>query len=69
MSNQEIETVFNPGQATTMLRMLKYPNDFSKAHGLNQLWYKNTATMAVLADNTGFDIRISSHLLQGYVFF
>ena len=28
MSNQEIETISYPGQATTMLGMLKYPEDF-----------------------------------------
>src|SRR6218665_824192 len=28
LSNQEIETLFHPGQATTMLGLLKYPNDF-----------------------------------------
>ena len=57
MANQEIETVFHPGQATTMLGMLKYPDDFSRAHGLNQLWAKDTAATAVVADNTGFAIR------------
>jgi len=35
LSNQETE--FHPGQATTMLGILKYPDDFSKAQGLNQL--------------------------------
>ena len=63
MSNQEIEKVSHPGQATTMLGMLKYPDDFSKVQGLNQLWYKVTATTAVLADNTGFAI-IYSYLIS-----
>ena len=36
LSNQDIETVFHPGQATTMLGLLNYPNDFSRAQGLNQ---------------------------------
>jgi len=31
LSNQEIESVHHPGQATTMLGLLKYPDDFSKA--------------------------------------
>ena len=52
-----------------MLGMLKYPDDCSKAQGLNQLWYKDTATMAVLADNTGIAIRhsylISSPTVMG----
>ena len=38
LSGQEIENLINPGQATTMLGLLKYPDDFSKSKGLNQLW-------------------------------
>src|SRR5688572_21064142 len=57
LSNQEIERVFHPGQATTMLGLLKYPNDFALAQGLNQLWTKDTAATAVIADNTEFAIR------------
>ena len=45
-----------PGQATTMLGLLKYPDDFSKSKGLNQLWYKDTTTLAE-NDNNGFIIR------------
>ena len=38
LSNQLIESINNPRrQAITMLGLLKYPDDFSKAHGLNQL--------------------------------
>ena len=57
LSGQEIETLVHPGQATTMLGLLKYPDDFSKSMGLNQLWYKD---MTALADdnNTDFSIRI-----------
>ena len=40
LSNQLFESLSYPGQATTMLGLLKYPDDFSKAQGLNQLWYK-----------------------------
>ena len=63
LSNQEIETIFHPGQATTMLGMLKYPNDFQLAQGLNQLWYKDTAATAVIADNAGFAVR-QAYLIQ-----
>ena len=56
LSGQEIEKINHPGQATTMLGLLKYPDDFSKSKGLNQLWYKNTLTNAV-ADNIGFVVR------------
>ena len=38
LSGQEIESLTHPGQATTMLGLLKYPDDFSKSKGLNQLW-------------------------------
>jgi len=63
LSNQDIETVFHPGQATTMLGMLKYPNDFSRAQGLNQLWQKDTAATSVIADNSGFAVR-QAYLIQ-----
>ena len=56
LSGQEIENIMNVGQATTMLGLLKYPDDFSKSKGLNQLWYKDTSINA-LNTNTGFDIR------------
>ena len=54
LSGQDIETVMQPRQATTMLGLLKYPDDFSKLQGLNQLWYKDTTVNADLANNTGF---------------
>ncbi|XP_065642087.1 uncharacterized protein LOC124807031 [Hydra vulgaris] len=57
LSGQNIETVNNLGQATTMLGMLKYSNDFQLAEGLNQLWYKDTATDANLTTNVGFTVR------------
>ena len=63
LSNQLIESLNYPGQATTMLVQLKNPDDFSKAQGLNQLWYKDTATTAVQADNNGFAAR-HAYLIQ-----
>ena len=57
LSGQKIENIVNVGQATTMLGLLKYPDDFSKSKGLNQLWYKDTTDTTVLADNNGFKIR------------
>jgi len=63
LSNQEVESVYHPGQATTMLGMLKYPDDFAKAQGLNQLWTKDTSATAVIADNTGFAVR-QAYLIQ-----
>ena len=63
LSNQLIESLNYPGQATTMIGLLKYPDDFSKAQGLNQLWYKNTATTAAKADNNEFAAR-HAYLIQ-----
>ena len=63
LSNQEIESVYNPGQATTMLGMLKYPDGFAKAQGLNHLWTKDTTATAVIAENTGFGVR-QAHLIR-----
>ena len=56
LSGQEIENIMNVGQATTMLGLLKYPDDFSKSKGLNQLWYKDT-TINANNNNNGFSIR------------
>ena len=50
------ETLVHLGQATTMLGLLKYPDDFSKSKGLNQLWYKDT-TLNAEEGNTGWDRR------------
>ena len=41
LASHEIEVLQNPGQATTMLGVLKYPDDFGKSQGLNQLWLKD----------------------------
>ena len=62
LSGQEIENIMNVGQATTMLGLLKYPDDFSKSKGLNQLWYKDTSTSPIMDKananyNAGFKIR------------
>ena len=56
LSGQEIENIMNVGQATTMLGLLKYPDDFSKSKGLNQLWYKDT-TVNANNNNNGFSVR------------
>ena len=63
LSNQLIESINYPGKATTMPGLLKYPDDFSKAQGLNQLWYKDEATTAVKVDNNGFAAR-HAYLIQ-----
>ena len=63
LASHEIEVLQNPGRATTMLGMLKYPDDFAKSQGLNQLWAPDTADGAteIRKDralyNNGFDDR------------
>ena len=47
LASHEIEVLQNPGHATTMLGLLKYPDDFNKSQGLNQLWAPDTP----VADN------------------
>ena len=63
LSNLLIESLSYHGQATTMFGLLKYPDDFSKAQGLNQLWCKDTVTTAAKADNNGFAARYA-YLIQ-----
>ena len=63
LSNQMIKSFNYPGQTTTMPRLLKYPDDLSKAQGLNQLWYKDIALTAAKADNNGFAAR-HAYLIQ-----
>jgi hypothetical protein len=63
LSNQELESVYHPGQATTMLGLLRYPDGFAKSQGLNQLWTKDTASTAAIATNTGFAVR-QAYLIQ-----
>ena len=63
LASHEIEVLQNPGHATTMLGLLKYPDDFNKIFGMNQLWVKDesTGTTELRKDqatyNKGFDIR------------
>ena len=57
LSEKEVESIQNPSQATTMLGLLKYPDDFSKSQGLNKLWFKDTSNNATKDENIGFNIR------------
>lgn len=56
LSGKELENLNHVGQATTMLGLLKYPDDFTKSAGMNQLWYKDTGTTASITpgNNDGF---------------
>ena len=42
LASHEIEVLQNPGYASSMLGMLKYPDDFNKSQGLNQCWAPDT---------------------------
>ena len=63
LASHEIEVLQNPGHATTILGLLKYPDDFNKSFGMNQLWVKDENTGAAEirtaqdAFNNGFKIR------------
>ena len=58
LASHEIEVLQNPGHATTMLGMLKYPDDFNKSQGLNQGWVPDLETSTPNNDNNkGFDKR------------
>ena len=57
LSNQDVETIFEPGQATTMLGYLKYPVEFQLGEGMNQLWQRDTADSTDPTVNTGFRSR------------
>ena len=65
LSGHVTEKLNFPGQATTMLGLLKYPDDFSKSKGLNQLWYKDT-TVNANNNNAGFSIRRSYIIVNAY---
>ena len=54
LASHEIEVLQNPGHATTMLGMLKYPDDFTQSQGLNQAWYPDKEEGTPIAGNDGF---------------
>jgi len=57
LSGQEIESLFHLGQATTILGLFKFPDDFQKSTGLNQLWFKDAGTTDHIKNNVGFGVR------------
>ncbi|XP_065639476.1 uncharacterized protein LOC136072250 [Hydra vulgaris] len=56
-SGSVVESVSFPGKATTMLGLLKYPNDFQQSKAMNQLWFKDTTSTADLVNNAGFSAK------------
>ena len=66
LASHEIEVLQNPGHATTILGMLKYPDDFNKSQGLNQLWVPDTPVEdnnIANMDNLGFKKR-ENHIIN-----
>ena len=61
LASHEIEVLQNPGHATTILGMLKFPDDFSKSQGLNQCWIEDTGQGDTQTGdnnpNKGFELR------------
>ena len=57
LASHEIEVLQNPGHATTMLGLLKYPDDFTKSQGLNQVWAPDTGEGTPVDGNLGFKMR------------
>ena len=64
LASHEIEVLQNPGHATTMLGMLKYPDDFNKSQGLNQGWAPDLKVGTSNPDNNdGFKMRYE-HIIK-----
>ena len=56
LNGQEIESVYHPGQASTILGLTKYSYDFNHCTGLNQCWIVDTDDNTN-DTNTGFKSR------------
>ena len=68
LASHEIEVLQNPGHGTTMLGMLKYPDDFSKSQGLNQCWIKDTgAGGGITAENDNINRNDGFKLRRDYI--
>src|ERR1700759_905703 len=74
INDVEMERVKNPGQTTSMLGYLKYPDDFSTSSGLKMCWSKDTTNHAnsaeyvpsVAAPAAGYTPRKNSEYNQGF---
>ena len=56
LNGQEIESVYHPGQASTILGLAKYSLNFNQCPGLNQCWLVDTNDQPE-PSNTGFNSR------------
>ena len=57
LSGQEIESIYHPGHATTMLGLMRNTVDYNKGPGLNQCWTLDTADGTAATTNLGFKKR------------
>ena len=67
LESHEIEVLQNPGQASTMLGVLKYPDDFNKSQGLNQLWVKDENKGNAVIDDTQADYNHGYFIKHKYI--
>ena len=67
LASHEIEVLQNPGQASTMLGVLKYPDDFNKSQGLNQLWVKDENKGNAVIDDTQADYNHGYFIKHKYI--
>ena len=52
LSNQLVESIHDPGQATKMIGFLKYPAEFQVSEGMNQLWQRDSSSDASITDSS-----------------
>ena len=57
IGNKMIENVNEVGHVSSMMYDVLYPRSKAKCDGLEFMWYPDTATTAVEANNKGFQIR------------
>ena len=57
LSSTEIESVYQPGQATTMFGLLTKNLNFNDSGGLNSLWLPDDDDGTAKADNEGYNTR------------
>ena len=57
LSGQEIESIYHPGQLTTMFGASRYSTCFNAGAGLNQCWSMDTSKGEAATSNLGFKAR------------
>ena len=57
LSGNEIETLYHPGQAISMLGILTYPSSYNESGGLSACWSLDEGSGKAEADNNGWENR------------